>query len=251
MSKAACLLIHGFGGEPFEMSPVAEALQNLGYPVSLPTLPGHGTTIEAWSRTRWSGWLKHAAEEYERLQAAHGRVFVLGLSMGGSLSLALAQRYRPAGVVTMASPVYLYRFLPPEATDWRLPMVGLLKKVRPIWPTDPKKPESRLIAPWQGYDEAVALEPLHSFVRGLRVVRRDLGRITSPLLAMHSPLDRQVPLGNLWEITSKVSSTVRRAVVLPIEERITGHHVITTHVETRDEVAKLCAGFVSDLDAAS
>jgi carboxylesterase len=251
MSKAACLLIHGFGGEPFEMAPVAEALENLGHPVSLPTLPGHGSTIDAWSRTGWTGWLGHAAREYERLEALHGRVFVLGLSMGGSLSLALAQRYKPAGVVTMAAPVYLYRFLPPEATDWRLPLVWLLKKVRPIWPTSPKKPESRRIAPWQGYEEAVALEPLHSFVMGLREVRRNLGRITAPLLAMHSPRDRQVPLGNLWEITSKAGSKVRRAVVLPIEERVTGHHVITTHLETRREVARLCADFVSEFDQAS
>lgn len=248
MPGGACLLVHGFGGTPFEMLPVAEALEQGGRHVCLPLLPGHASTVDEWSRTRWSDWLEHVSAEYEKLEASHGKVFVLGLSMGGSLCLALAQRYRPAGVVTIASPVFLYRFLPLEATDWRLPLTGLLKRFRPIWPSPPKKPESRLIAPWQGYEEAVALEPLHSFMLGLREVHRNLGGITAPLLSIHSPLDRYVPFGNLWEITRGVNSPVRRSVVLTIRERVTKHHLLTTHVETRDTVAGLCAAFVRELD---
>jgi len=166
--------------------------------------------------------------------------------MGGSLCLALAQRYRPAGVVTIASPVFLYRFLPMEATDWRLPLTGLIKNFRPIWSNAPKKPESRLIAPWQGYEEAVALEPLHSFLLGLREVRRSLGRITAPLLSIHSPLDRSVPFSNLWEITRGVSSPFRRSAVLSIQERVTKHHLLTTHRETKEVVSGLCAAFVKE-----
>ena len=166
---------------------------------------------------------------------------------GGSLCLALAQRYCPAGVVTIASPVFLYRFLPLEATDWRLPLTGLLKRFRPIWPSPPKKPQSRLIAPWQGYEEAVALEPLHSLLLGLGEVRRNLGRITSPLLSIHSPLDRYVPFGNLWEILRNVNSPLRRSAVLTIEERVTKHHLLTTHLETRSAVAGLCAAFIREL----
>ena len=244
MSGAACLLVHGFGGAPFEMLPVAKALEGLDCAISVPILPGHGSTIEEWSRSSWSDWLACISTEYERLEAVHRKVFVLGLSMGGSLCLALAQRYKPAGVVTIASPVYLYRFLPPEARDWRLPLTGILKRIRPIWPLEPKNSESRIIAPWQGYEEAVALEPLHSFLLGLRELRRDLGKITAPLLAVHSPLDRQVPFGNLREITGKVSSQVKRGEVLPISERVTKHHILTTHEETRDAVARLCVDFV-------
>jgi carboxylesterase len=248
MPGCACLLVHGFGGSPFEMLPVAEALEKAGHHVRLPVLPGHASTIDDWSRTRWSDWLDHVCAEYEKLEASHGKVFVLGLSMGGSLCLALSQRYFPAGVVTIASPVFLYRFLPMEATDWRLPLTGLLKKFRPIWPSAPKKPESRIIAPWQGYEEAVALEPLHSFLLGLREVRRNLGRITAPLLSIHSPLDRYVPFGNLWEITRGVNSAVRRSAILAIEERVTKHHLLTTHRETKDMVSGLCAAFVKEHD---
>lgn len=245
MNASACLVVHGFGGTPFEVAPVAEALMASGYPVSMPTLPGHGTSVADWSRTSWTDWLDFVSAEYERLAARHEKVFTLGLSMGGSLCLALAQRYRPAGVVTIASPVYLYRFLPPEATDWRLPLTSILRRIRPIWPTRHKTPESRHIAPWEGYEGHVALAPLASFLAGLRGVRRNLDRISAPLLAIHSPMDKHVPLANLWEITGKAGSSVRQAVVLAIRERVTKHHLLTTHEETRDMVAEQCVAFVN------
>lgn len=247
MKPTACLLVHGFGGSPFEVLPVAEALEAAGFPVSAPTLPGHDTSIDDWRRTGWKDWLEHAAAEYERLAASHRQVFTLGMSMGGSICLALAQRYRPAGVATIASPVFLYRFLPPEATDWRLLATPLLKKLRPVWPSTPKTPESRAIAPWRGYEEGVSLDALHSFMDGLRQVRRGLGRVTAPLLAIHSPRDRHVPLGNLWEIARRVRSPWRKAVLLPIEETVTRHHLLTTHRETRDKVAQLCVEFVREI----
>ena len=53
MKPTACLLVHGFGGSPFEVLPVAEALEASGFPVSAPTLPGHDTSIDDWRRTGW------------------------------------------------------------------------------------------------------------------------------------------------------------------------------------------------------
>jgi len=247
MTRPACLLLHGFGGEPFEMFPLAEALSARGFPVSTPLLPGHGETVEAWNRTGWADWLGCACLEYERLEREHGRVAALGLSMGGSLALALGQRYRPAGIVALAAPVFLYRFYPPCATDWRLPLTGLLRRWRPVWPGKPPRPGSRAIAPWRGYETGTAMEALYTFERGLRLVRRDLRRITAPLLAIHAEGDTKVPVENLWETVGKAGSTAREAVGLRIKERVTSHHILTTHVETREEVARRCVEFVEGL----
>ncbi|GFK95166.1 Thermostable monoacylglycerol lipase [Fundidesulfovibrio magnetotacticus] len=244
MTRPACLLLHGFGGEPFEMLPLAEALSARGFCVSVPLLPGHGESVEAWNRTGWPDWLACAARDYETLEREHGRVAVLGLSMGGSLSLALAQRYRPAAVVTIASPVFLYRFWPPAATDWRLPLLSLLRRWRPVWPNAARKEESRRIAPWQGYETSTGLNALASLEAGLREVRSCLGKVTAPLLALHAVGDSKVPIENLWEITGRTGSKTREAVVLRIDERVTSRHILTTHAETREEVARRSVGFV-------
>lgn len=246
--RAACLFIHGFGGAPFEMMPLASAFEARGFCVDVPTLPGHGTTVDAWSRTRWSHWLAHVSGRYELLAARHERVYVLGFSMGGALSLSLAQRYPVAGVAVIAAPVYLYRYLPFESTDWRLPFTGLLRKFRPLWPRRPGSAESRAIAPRQGYEGMLAMEPLYSFLQGMKAVRAGLGRITAPLLAIHAPGDRLTPSSNMHEIIGKVSSVHRQGVMLHIQEKVTKHHLLTTHRETRDEVVRLCLEFVEGVE---
>jgi len=246
MTETACLLVHGFGGTPFEMQPLAETLEAAGARVSAPTLPGHATSLEDWAASRWADWLGCVEDEYRRLALGHRRVFAVGLSMGGSLCLELARRQPLAGVVTIASPVYLYRFLPPSCADWRIPFTAFLRRLRPVWPTSPGRAESRAIAPWRGYEGAIALEPLYSLMRGLRGLRRGLAQVTAPLLAMHARRDRQVPADNLWEIVRGVRSPLRRAVLLEIEERVTSNHLLTTHRETRPVVGGLCAEFVAN-----
>lgn len=242
--NTSCLVIHGFGGEPFDVLPVAEELMRQGVDVSVPVLPGHGTTIEQWNRSGWDDWLGCVEREYEALRARHERVAVVGYSMGGSLALALAQRVRPDSLAIIAAPVYLYTFFPPQGLDWRMPLVGFIKHLRPIWPMKPKSERSRDIAPRQCYEGATALNALHSFIVGLKDVRANLGKIVSPLLAVYTPLDRYVPFGNMRTIVEGVSSQVKRTEVLQIAERVTGHHMLTTHRETKDAVAALCAQFV-------
>ena len=243
LAGTAVLCIHGFGGEPFEMLDLAGALEALGCAVRTPLLPGHGTTPEDWDRTGFSDYAGAVEREYDELAAAHGRVMVCGLSMGGTLTLHLARVRRPACVAVLAAPVFLYRFWPPEATDWRLPLVGLLKRIRPLWPTGASNPESRRIAPWRGYEGVTSLCALHSFLKGMREERLGLGRIEAPLLAVQARGDRTVPDSNARVIVDGVSSSVKKLIYLDITETITGHHVITTHIETKGRVRELVSGF--------
>jgi len=46
-----------------------------------------------------------------------------------------------------------------------------------------------------------------------------------------------------------VGSAQRRGVMLDIRENVTKHHLLTTHQETRDAVARLCLEFVEGLEA--
>lgn len=243
-TDAAVLLLHGFGGEPFEMEPIAERLAARGVTVSLPLLPGHGTTIEDFSRSNFSQWCEASDNAYSELAARCARVYVVGLSMGGVLSLRLAALRNPAGCVALAAPMYLYRWYPLEFSDWRLPFVPLLRRVRPLWPTGKPKAESRRIAPWKGYEGATPLNTLRSLMRGMAEVKSMLPDITCPLRVAHALGDKTVPVSNAFHIMERVSSQDRQLTVLSIEEQVTGHHVITTHEETRERVAALVEGFV-------
>ncbi len=244
----ACLLLHGFTGEPFEMEPLREHLLARGIHAELPLLPGHGKGLAAFAVSSFPEWADAAESAYLKLCARFPKVAVIGLSMGGSLALRIAQRHQPAGIVTMAAPVYIYRWFPLEVGDWRLPLVGALRHVLPRVRTRPPSPEARAIAPWQGIGEVMCLEQLHSLIQGLKHIRRDLEAVRAPLLALHAPGDRIVSVGNAWEIVRRVGSPRRRLELLPIRERITSRHVLTTHRETRARVCELVEEFVMSLE---
>ena len=87
------LLVHGFTGTPQSMRPWAEHLEAAGFAVSLPRLPGHGTHWKELNQTAWTDWYAHADAAFAALRARCDRVFLAGLSMGGALSLRLAEQH--------------------------------------------------------------------------------------------------------------------------------------------------------------
>ena len=87
------LLVHGFTGTPQSMRPWAEHLEAAGFTVSLPRLPGHGTHWKELNQTAWSDWYAHVDAAFLALRDRCDRVFVAGLSMGGALSLRLAEQH--------------------------------------------------------------------------------------------------------------------------------------------------------------
>lgn len=97
------LLVHGFSGSPFELHLAAEALVAAGYHCEVPLLPGHNQSLAALRASRWPDWLAAADEAlwalWRRVRAqgvTEPRLAVVGLSMGGLLTIELARRYAPA-----------------------------------------------------------------------------------------------------------------------------------------------------------
>src|SRR5215831_3226916 len=90
-ASTAALLCHGFTGNPSSLRPWAEYLAAAGLTVSLPRLPGHGTTWQEMGRTRWEDWYAEVDRAFDELRAATDEIFVMGLSMGGCLALRLAE----------------------------------------------------------------------------------------------------------------------------------------------------------------
>src|SRR5947208_12339999 len=101
------LVLHGFTGSPVSMRPLAEAFAEVGLAVEMPRLPGHGTDPADLALTTWDDWLAEAERALAALQARTpaGNVVVAGLSMGGALTLALAERHPElAGIVCINAP---------------------------------------------------------------------------------------------------------------------------------------------------
>ena len=85
------LLCHGFTGSPQTLRGWADYLAGNGLTVSLPRLPGHGTTWQDLARTGGDDWYSAVDAAFARLASRCEQTFVFGLSMGGCLALRLAE----------------------------------------------------------------------------------------------------------------------------------------------------------------
>lgn len=121
--KTACLLVHGFTGSPKEMRWMGEYLAGQGYTVLGIRLAGHATCPEDMMRTRWRDWLASVEDGWNILCTSSQRIFLMGLSMGGILSLVFASQFPVTGVVTMSTPYALH--------DKRLAFARLLSVIIP------------------------------------------------------------------------------------------------------------------------
>ncbi|MFV0450875.1 MAG: alpha/beta hydrolase [Propioniciclava sp.] len=98
------LLCHGFTGSPAAVRPWADALVGAGHTVTVPRLPGHGTVWQELAVTSWQDWYAAAEAEYRALATQCDRVFVGGLSMGGSLALRLAEHHPALAGLILVNP---------------------------------------------------------------------------------------------------------------------------------------------------
>ncbi len=231
-NPTACLLVHGFTATPREMRGLGEYLHAAyGYTVLGVRLAGHATTPEDMAHMRWEDWLASAEDGWHMLRSAgHQRIAVVGLSMGGVVSLLLAS-YKPVmAVVSMAAPYALE--ITPRERLW-----GLL---RPYFP----KGEGKVYDP-EGFRGRVAypVNPARSaleLVKMLRVLQETLSTVTAPALVLHSRNDRYVQPANAERIYAALGSPRKRLVWV---ER--SSHVVTLDAE-RERVYREVGAFIAE-----
>ncbi len=197
-SGSGSLLSHGFTGSPASMRPWGEHLADLGYAVSVPRLPGHGTTWQEMNRTTFADWYAEVERAFEKLRTECDEVVVGGLSMGGGLVLWLAANHPHdvAGVVLVNAAV--------SSQNRQLLAVPLAKRLLPALNgigNDIKK---------QGVSEhgytKTPLKALHSMMQGWKQVRADLPKVTQPVLIFRSREDHVVDEQSTRNVLAGISS---------------------------------------------
>ncbi len=207
------LLCHGLTSSPQSMRPWGEHLASEQITVRCPRLPGHGTTWQELNRTRWTDWYGAAERELDELRARCRSVFVFGQSMGGTLTLRLAQQHPGLAGIALVNPSVMT--LRKEAI--LLPVLSRLVSTVAGIPGDIAKPGSVELA----YDR-LPLRATASLQELWRLVRGDLRKVRLPVLMFRSATDHVVEPANSALVLDRITSADITDVVL-----LDSYHVAT------------------------
>jgi carboxylesterase len=229
--RTGCLLLHGFTAAPHEVVRLGAYLANHGYTALGPRLAGHGTSLDDLARTRWPDWLASAQDGLELLRGMCDRIVLMGMSMGGLLSVLLAADQPPAGLVLMSTPVTL---LQSPLRRWLKPLsliVPRVKKGPPDW-YDPSVNAERVAYP--AYSTRAAAEVQSLITR----VRATLPLVTVPTLVIHSRNDTFVLPANAELLLSWLGAKDKKLVMVE-----GSNHLITLDA-ARQQVFQAAQAFV-------
>ena len=233
-SKIGVYLIHGFSSTTCELKQMANALSNAGHHVVLNNLPGHGTNLEDCNNTKYQDWLDYSKIEFAKLCSHSDKVFLIGHSMGGVLALYLSSIFPVTGIIVGGTVLkfklhfstnYLNRFL-----------CRIIKTRKKKLVADKSIRDSLTFYGYQSYP----LIALNEFRKMNTYVKRQLNKIKSPILIIHSNQDQVSIKDNVEIIKCSVKSENKE--VLEVEN---APHSLFHNNKDTELIFQNCLNFIN------
>lgn len=226
-----CIVSQGFTGTPDSVRFLGEYLAREGnLTVIGPRLTGHGTTPNDLARASAQDWIRDVEAAAEHLHERCTKLFMAGLSMGGTLTLYLAGAYpqRLDGIVPINAALFsnnpelaalTFAADAPESVD------GIASDIK-------RDGVEELAYP------VVPVASLRHLFALLGVTRELLPRITCPALVITSREDHVVPPENGPYILERIGSSQKR-----IEWLEDSYHVATMDND-RERIGRATLAFI-------
>jgi carboxylesterase len=197
--KIGCLLVHGFTGTPKEMRMLADSLIEENFTVLGIRLAGHATQPEDMVRSRYQDWISSVEDGINLLKGCTDQQIIMGLSMGGILSLIAAARYDLKAVVSFSTPCSLpddprAKFLPLLAG-----VIPYINKGKPDW-RNLEAQKDHVDYPFYPTRSILELKKL------LEVMNSELPNVKIPALFFQSKRDEGIPARSMDFLYDAINS---------------------------------------------
>ncbi len=209
-----CVLLHGFTAAPKEMRPLGEFLAAQHYTVRGVRYAGHGTSPQALAQTGWRDWVASATAALAELRLRCTQVWAIGLSLGGLISLYLAEQQLVDGVCAIAPAIF--------PSDRRMKYARVLAPFLPYTRKDLADLHDPIALAEHADYELFPTRAIAHLYDLMKRTRRQLPQINVPLLLIFARHDRVVSLNDLAYIRARVRSTDQHAIILQH-----GGHIVT------------------------
>lgn len=232
----AVLLIHGITGTPAEMNYLARAIHKAGFTVICNTLPHHCSNLAELKKVTWQEIFQFCKDDLHRLKDEYSKVFVGGISMGALVGIHLAHEFpqEVCGVIAL-SPTIFYdgwavhkgQFL--ISLAWHIPFLRKAINIRESSPYG-LKDEFLRESIRKFYSRAKVkdasgksvmfgspffpLACLYQHSLFVKVIKKELGEVKSPIIILHARQDDMTSLSNAEYIFKRIGSRDKSLVVL-------------------------------------
>lgn len=225
-SRHGVLLLHGFTSHTSCVSGLLPYLEAAHIDYEMPWLRGHGGVPKDLVGVTADMWYEDALAALQKLAERVDRVIIVGLSMGGVVSLQLCADAHPwrskiAGCVTWAA-----------ALAFKNPLSALVKPLShfvKMWPGQESFHDMTCKKKCQNYPEfpTEAFASLYDYAASMR---KRLGEIQVNLCVIHSTRDQVIPYKMSRKLYENVHSPYRELITLEHSGHELGQDCEAKHV---------------------
>jgi len=197
-SDIGVLLVHGLGATTYQTRLLADFLAEKNISVYSIRLSGHATNVADLEGRKWSDWYYDVEEGYYFIKSQTKKVYVIGVSSGGSMALYLAGNHDLDGVVSVGTPIYMQ-----NKKMYLAPLLGFFKRYH-----------------YSGVDksqighayENTPISTLIQFSSMTGIVSHSLEKVEEPILIIQSKKDSLVVPESADYIYDKVDSEEKEII---------------------------------------
>lgn len=204
-NRKGILLIHGFTSTPQSMRYLGEKFHEFGLNVECPRLPGHALHWRELNKVSHEEWIEAAEEALLRLKKRVDKIYILGLSMGATVSLYIAENHPELNGLIIINHAMFFG----NPLIFLLPVLRLIVKKVPAIANDIKQPGQTEIA-----YPVTPTNGLYQLTKLAKKVKNNLTTITQPILIFKSREDHVLPIRNAPYLYDKVSSVEKELIWL-------------------------------------
>jgi carboxylesterase len=228
----AALLVHGYPGTPYEMRPLAQALNERGWTCRGILLPGFGQQIESLPQRTWTEWRDAVIEALTTLRRDHAPLLLVGHSMGAAVGISAAACFPIDGLVLLAP------FWRNHGLFWALLPVlkTLLPRVKPFKVMradldDPRlRREIKTFLPELDLEDSRTQQAIRDFVvpLGMFDELRKVGaagysaapQVTCPALVLQGRADTTVHPQDTWRLAGRLAGALNKVELQAAHELV-------------------------------